>query len=117
MFVEGSQKQLFFPSDTLIYAICRDGSKNYNILACEHMILVQLRMGARHTIYAPLSHSESGCCQQGINAKKGNTSSFSVPVLSYFIFFQWPRRGLFSPKIRTSQNANLTKKECSNQKV
>ena len=66
---------------------------------------------------ASQSHSESGCCQQGINAKKGNTSSFSVTVLSYFIFFQWPRRGLFSPKIRTSQNANLTKKECSNQKV
>ena len=41
----------------------------------------------------------------------------SVTVLSYAIFFQWPRRGLFSPKIRTSQNANLARKECSNQKV
>ena len=47
-------RTVFFPSDTLIYAICCDGSKNYNIRACEHMILGQLRMGARHTIYAPL---------------------------------------------------------------
>ena len=54
MFVEGKSRTVFFPSDTLIYAICRDGSKNYNIRACEHMILGQLRMGARHTIYAPL---------------------------------------------------------------
>ena len=54
MFVEGSQKQSFF-LQTLIYGICRDGSKNYNIRACEHMILVQLRIGARHTIYAPLN--------------------------------------------------------------
>ena len=53
---EGSQEQSFFlqTSDTLIYGICRDGSKNYNIRACEHMILGQLRMGARQTIYAPL---------------------------------------------------------------
>ena len=28
--------------------------KNYNIRACVHMILGQLWMGARHTIYAPL---------------------------------------------------------------
>ena len=54
MFVEGKSRTVFFPSDTLIYGICRDGSKNYNIRACEHMILGQLRMGARHTIYAPL---------------------------------------------------------------
>ena len=51
MFVEGSQAQSFFlqTSNTLIYGICRDGSKNYNIRACEHMILGQLRMGTRHT--------------------------------------------------------------------
>ena len=55
MYVEGKSRTVFFPSDTLIYAICRDGSKNYNIRACEHMILGQLRMGARHTIYAPLN--------------------------------------------------------------
>ena len=63
------------------------------------------------------SHSDSGCCQLGINAKTSNKSSISVTVLSYAIFFQWPRRGLFSPKIQTSQNANLARKECSNQKV
>ena len=63
------------------------------------------------------SHSDSGCCQQGINAKTSNKSSISVTVLRYAIFFQWPRRGLFSPRIRTSQNVNLARKECSNQKV
>ena len=63
------------------------------------------------------SHSDSGCCQLGINAKTSNKSSNSVTVLSNAIFFQWPRRGLFSPKIQTSQNVNLARKECSNQKV
>ena len=38
-----------FPSDTLIYGIPRDSSKNFNIHTCEHMILGQLRMGARQT--------------------------------------------------------------------
>ena len=41
----------FFPSD----GISRDGSKNVNIRTCEHMILGQLRMGARQTKNAPLS--------------------------------------------------------------
>ena len=36
------------------------------------------------------SHSDSGCCQLGIYAKTSNTSSISVTVLSYCIFFQWP---------------------------
>ena len=54
MFVEGKSKTVFFPSDTLIYGICRDGTKNNNIRACEHLILGQLRMGARSAIYAPL---------------------------------------------------------------
>ena len=54
MFVEGKSRTVFFPSDTLIYGISRDGSKNYNIRTCEHMILGQLRMGARQTSYAPL---------------------------------------------------------------
>ena len=53
MFVEGSQELSFF-LQTLLYGICRNGSKNYNIRACDHMILGQLRKGARHTIYAPL---------------------------------------------------------------
>ena len=54
MFVEGKSRTVCFPSDTLIYSIFRDGSKNYNIRACEHLILGQLRMGARATIYARL---------------------------------------------------------------
>ena len=56
MFVEGKSRTVFFPSDTLIYGISRDGSRNYNIRTCEHMILGQLRMGARQTNYAPLTH-------------------------------------------------------------
>ena len=55
MFVEGKSKTVFFPSDTLIYGICRDGTKNNNIRACEHLILGQFRMGARSAIYAPLA--------------------------------------------------------------
>jgi len=58
MFVEGKSRTVFFPSDTLIYGISRDGSKNYNIRTCEHMILGQLRMGARQTNYAPLAWRE-----------------------------------------------------------
>ena len=54
MLVEGKSRTVFFPSDTLIYGISRDGTKNYNIRTCEHMILGQLRMGARQTNYAPL---------------------------------------------------------------
>ena len=55
MFVEGKSKTVFFPSDTLIYGICRDGTKSNNIRACEHLILGQFRMGAPSAIYAPLS--------------------------------------------------------------
>ena len=44
----------FFPSDTLIYGISRGGSKNVNIRTREHMILGQLRMGARQAKNAPL---------------------------------------------------------------
>ena len=54
MFVEGKTRTAFFPSDTLIYSISRDGSKNKNIRTSKHMILGQLRMGARQTNYAPL---------------------------------------------------------------
>ena len=59
MFVEGKSRTVFFPSDTLIYGICRDGTKNNNIRACEHLILGQFRMGARSAIYAPLLQSKS----------------------------------------------------------
>ena len=54
MFVFGKSRTVFFPSDTLIYSISQDGSKNFNIRICEHMILGQLSMGARQTKNAPL---------------------------------------------------------------
>ena len=50
-------KNSLFPSDTLIYGICRDGSKNYNIRTCEHMPRGQLRMWARATINVALMGS------------------------------------------------------------
>ena len=55
MFVEGKSRTVLFPPDTLIYGISRDGSTNFNIRTCEHLILGQLRMGARQTNYAPLA--------------------------------------------------------------
>ena len=55
MFVEGKTRTVFFPSDTPIYGISCDSSKTFNIRTCEHMILGQLRMGARQTNYAPLT--------------------------------------------------------------
>ena len=54
MFVEGKSRTVFFPSDTLIYGISRDGSKNFNLRTCEHMILGQLRIGARQAKNAAL---------------------------------------------------------------
>ena len=48
-------RTIFFPSNTLIYGISRDGSKNFNIRTCEHMILGQLRMGARQAKNVPLN--------------------------------------------------------------
>ena len=47
-------KNSFFPSNTLIYDISRDGSKNFNIRTCEHVILGQLRIWAHTTTYAAL---------------------------------------------------------------
>ena len=54
MFVQGKSKTIFFPSNTLIYGISRDGSKNVNIRTFEHVILGQLRIGARQTKNAAL---------------------------------------------------------------
>ena len=54
MFVKGKSRTVFFPSDTLIYVISRDGSENLNIRTCVHMILGQLMMGARQTKNASL---------------------------------------------------------------
>ena len=48
-------KNSLFPSDTLIYGICRDGSKNYNIRTWEHMTRGQFRLGARATINVALA--------------------------------------------------------------
>ena len=49
--------------DTLIYGISSDGSKNFNIRTCEHMILGQLRIWARTTTYAALLGSWwDPCC-------------------------------------------------------
>ena len=47
-------KSNLFSSDTLIYGISRDGSKNFSVHTCEHMILGQLTMGARQKKNAPL---------------------------------------------------------------
>ena len=54
MFVQGKSRTIFFPSNTVIYGISRNGSKTFNIGTCEHMILRQLRMGARQAKNAPL---------------------------------------------------------------
>ena len=54
MFFSGMSRTIFFPSNTLIYGISRDGFKNFNIRTCEHMILGQLRMRARQMKNAPL---------------------------------------------------------------
>ena len=54
MLVKEKSRTIFFPSNTLIYGISRDGSKNFNIRTCKHMILGQLRIGARQAKNAPL---------------------------------------------------------------
>ena len=59
MFVWGKSKTIFFPSNTLIYGISRDGSKNFNLRTCEHMILSQLTMGARQAKNAPLQQNKA----------------------------------------------------------
>ena len=55
MFVSGKSRTAFFPTDNLIDGISCDGSKNFDVRTCEHMILGQLRMGARQTKNAPLA--------------------------------------------------------------
>ena len=54
MFVLREVENNFFPSNTLIYGISHDGSKRFNLRTWEHMILSQLRIGARSTTYAAL---------------------------------------------------------------
>ena len=55
MFVEVKSRTIFFPSNTLIYGISRDGFRKINVRSCEHMILGQLTMGARQAKNAPLA--------------------------------------------------------------
>ena len=65
MFVEGKSRTVFFPSDTLIYGISRDGFKKFNKCTRELLILGQLRMRARQTKNAPLLIGSSegvSCC-------------------------------------------------------
>ena len=76
MFVEGKSRTVFFPSDTLIYGICRDGTTNYNIRACEHLILGQLRMGAPSAIYAPLPSDPKSVT--GLTDRQSRTSLLDV---------------------------------------
>ena len=70
---------MFFPSDTLIYGISRDGSKKFNIRTCEHMILGQLTMGARQTKNAPLLMGSTKCDLgwEILSYLKPNSSKFS----------------------------------------
>ena len=58
MFVLGKSRTICSPSDTPIYGISRDGSKNFNIRTCEHLIHGQLRMGARKAKNASLHVAE-----------------------------------------------------------
>ena len=46
---KGNQEQSFFLQALFFCGISRASSKNFNVYTCEHMILGQLRMGARQT--------------------------------------------------------------------
>ena len=80
MFVEGKSRTIFFPSNTLIYGIFRDGSKNINnIRTCEHLILGQLRMGARQAKNAPL---DQACTR--ITRLVGCSVGFTMPKMAHY---------------------------------
>ena len=96
MFVEGKSRTVFFPSDTLIYGISRDGQKNYNIRTCEYMILGQLRMGAREANYAPMAVRISAFLHIFANIRAYLPLFFAhYPHHSAFAATAWP------PLIRT----------------
>ena len=80
MFVEGKSRRVFFPSDTLIYGISRDSSKNYHIRTFEHMILGQLRMGAPQTNYAPLLGAVRG-------GGGGGGGGWSMKKIRTYVFY------------------------------
>ena len=67
-------KNSLFPSDTLIYGISRDGSKNYNIRTWEHMTRGQFRLWARATINVALVDNIKSlvCFQLYIIIETGN---------------------------------------------
>ena len=54
MFVEGKSRTVFFRLQTLLFTAFLATVQKIITYACEHMILGQLRMGARQTNYAPL---------------------------------------------------------------
>ena len=78
--------QSFFPSDTLIYGISRDCSKNFNIRTCEHMILGQLRIWARPATYAALltTAQSSQPLVFLLKISPGNELEFSTVLLVLF---------------------------------
>ena len=80
MFVSGKSRTAFFPTDNLIDGISCDGSKNFDVRTCEHMILGQLRMGARHTKNAPLVEDCICIC---ISGRFLLWCSFSFATLKY----------------------------------
>ena len=83
MFVEGKSRT-FFPSDTLTYDICRDESKNHNICNFEHMILGQLRMGARQMTSAQLVD-----ILWKFIADQWNSSEFNDELYILFVFINF----------------------------
>ena len=78
MFVQGKSRIIFFPSNTLIYGISRDGSENFNMRTCEHMILGQLSMGARQTKNAPLSPWLANSAEGQLQGEETSSSGMSV---------------------------------------
>ena len=80
MFVSGKSRTIFSPSNTLIYGISHDGSNNFNVRTCEHMILGQLTIGGRQAKNAPLSVQKS-FAQFTPGVKGGGLHSYRVPVV------------------------------------
>merc|ERR1711978_37305 len=74
---KGKSKTILFPSNTLIYGISRDGFKNFNLRTWEHMILGQLRIGARSTTYAALG----GTVQKSTVSRIG-----TLGIIIFYIF-------------------------------
>ena len=87
-------RTVFFPSGTLIYSISRDGSKNFKLRTWEHMILGQLRIGARSTTYAalPLSntHAEGAFPNNGTPALQKTSIDILERQMSEFPPFFYP---------------------------